>query len=42
VLLSLAIGCVLYAAIGAGKGKLTVEHALLRGLYGRSEGKKRQ
>jgi Transposase DDE domain len=35
VLLSLATGCVLDAAIGAGKGKLTGEHALLRGLYGR-------
>ena len=31
VLLSLATGCVLDAAIGAGKGKLTGEHALLRG-----------
>jgi putative transposase len=35
VLLSLATGCVLDAAIGAGKGKLTGEHALLRGLHRR-------
>jgi hypothetical protein len=35
VLLSLATGCVLEAAIGSGKGKLTGEHALLRGLHGR-------
>jgi hypothetical protein len=35
VLLSLATGCVLDAAIGAGKGKLTGEHALLRSLHGR-------
>src|SRR4051812_11329058 len=34
VLLSLATGCVLDAAIGSGKGKLTGEHALLRGLHG--------
>jgi hypothetical protein len=35
VLLSLATGCVLDAALGAGKGKLTGEHALLRSLRGR-------
>jgi Transposase DDE domain len=35
VLLSLATGCVLDAAIGASKGKLTGEHALLRSLHGR-------
>lgn len=35
VLLSLATGCVLEAAIGAGKGKLTGEHALLRGMHRR-------
>jgi hypothetical protein len=35
VLLSLATGCVLDAAIGSGKGKMTGEHALLRGLHGR-------
>lgn len=35
VLLSLATGSVLDAAIGAGKGKLTGEHALLRRLHGR-------
>ena len=35
VLLSLATGCVLDAAIGAGKGKLTGEHALFRGLHRR-------
>jgi hypothetical protein len=35
VLLSLATGCVLDAAIGAGKGKLTGEHALFRSLHRR-------
>lgn len=35
VLISLATGCVLDAAMGAGKGKLTGEHALLRSLRGR-------
>ena len=35
VLLSLATGCVLDAAIGANKGKMTGEHALLRSLRGR-------
>jgi hypothetical protein len=35
VLLSLATGCVLEAAIGPGKGKLTGEHALLRSLHKR-------
>jgi Transposase DDE domain len=35
VLLALATGCVLDAAIGSSKGKLTGEHALLRGLHGR-------
>ena len=35
VLLSLATGCVLDAAIGASKGKLTGEHALFRSLHGR-------
>jgi Transposase DDE domain len=35
VLLSLATGCVLDAAIGAGKGKLTGEHALFRSLHKR-------
>jgi hypothetical protein len=35
VLLSLATGCVLDAAIGSSKGKLTGEHALLRSLHGR-------
>src|SRR4051794_15452990 len=35
VLICLATGCVLDAAIGASKGKLTGEHALLRGLHGR-------
>ena len=35
VLLSLATGSVLDAAIGASKGKLTGEHALLRSLHGR-------
>jgi hypothetical protein len=35
VLISLAIGCVLDAAIGAGKGKLTGEMALIRTLHGR-------
>src|SRR4051795_474440 len=35
VLISLAIGCVLDAAIGAGKGKLTGEMALTRTLHGR-------
>jgi Transposase DDE domain len=35
VLLSLATGCVLDAAIGSSKGKLTGEHALLRTLHGR-------
>jgi hypothetical protein len=35
VLLSLATGCALDAAIGAGKGKLTGEHALFRGLHRR-------
>jgi hypothetical protein len=37
VLLSLATGCVLDAAIGGSKGKLTGEHALLRSLRGRLE-----
>jgi Transposase DDE domain len=35
VLISLAVGCVLDAAIGAGKGKLTGEMALIRTLHGR-------
>jgi hypothetical protein len=35
VLISLATGCVLDAAIGASRGKLTGEHALLRALRGR-------
>ena len=35
VLISLATGCVLDAAIGAGKGKLTGEMALIRTLHGR-------
>jgi hypothetical protein len=35
VLITLATGCVLDAALGAGKGKLTGEMALLRGLHGR-------
>jgi hypothetical protein len=35
VLLSLATGCALDAAIGSSKGKLTGEHALLRSLHGR-------
>ena len=35
VLLSLATGCVLDAAVGGGKGKRTGEHALLRTLHGR-------
>jgi hypothetical protein len=35
VLICLATGCVLEAAIGGGRGKLTGEHALLRGLHGR-------
>jgi hypothetical protein len=35
VLISLATGSVLDAAIGAGKGKLTGEMALVRGLHGR-------
>jgi hypothetical protein len=35
VLIGLATGCVLEAAIGGGRGKLTGEHALLRGLHGR-------
>jgi Transposase DDE domain len=35
VLIALATGCVLDAAIGGGRGKLTGEHALLRGLHGR-------
>ncbi len=35
VMLSLATGSVLDAAIGASKGKLTGEHALLRSLHGR-------
>jgi hypothetical protein len=35
VLLSLATGCVVDAAIGAGKGKFTGEHALFRGLHRR-------
>ena len=35
VLICLATGCVLDAAIGAARGKLTGEHALLRGLHGR-------
>jgi hypothetical protein len=35
VLLSLATGCVLDAAVGSGKGKRTGEHALLRTLHGR-------
>ena len=35
VLLSLAIGCVLDAAVGGSMGKLTGEHALLRRMHGR-------
>jgi Transposase DDE domain len=35
VLISLATGCVLDAALGAGKGKLTGEMALIRTLHGR-------
>src|SRR4051812_34207940 len=35
VLICLATGCVLDAAIGAARGKLTGEHALLRGLHAR-------
>ena len=35
VLIALATGCVLDAAIGAGKGKLTGEMALIRTLHGR-------
>jgi hypothetical protein len=35
VLISLATGCVLDAALCGGRGKLTGEHALLRGLHGR-------
>jgi Transposase DDE domain len=35
VLICLATGCVLDAAIGSGRGKLTGEHALLRGLHAR-------
>jgi hypothetical protein len=35
VLIALATGCVLDAAIGAGQGKLTGEMALVRGLHGR-------
>jgi hypothetical protein len=35
VLLALATGCVLDAAVGASRGKLTGEHALLRALHGR-------
>lgn len=35
VLIALATGCVLDAAIGAGKGKLTGEMALIRALHGR-------
>jgi len=35
VLIALATGCVLDAAIGAGRGKLTGEMALVRGLHGR-------
>ena len=35
VLICLATGCVLDAAIGGARGKLTGEHALLRGLHGR-------
>jgi hypothetical protein len=35
VLICLATGCVLDAAVGAARGKLTGEHALLRGLHGR-------
>lgn len=35
VLICLATGCVLDAAIGSSRGKLTGEHALLRGLRGR-------
>ena len=35
MLICLATGCVLDAAIGAGKGKLTGEMALIRGLHGR-------
>ena len=35
VLIALATGCVLDAAIGGARGKLTGEHALLRGLHGR-------
>jgi hypothetical protein len=34
-LVVLATGCVLDAALGAARGKLTGEHALLRGLHGR-------
>jgi len=34
-LLALATGCVLDAAVGASRGKLTGEHALLRALHGR-------
>jgi Transposase DDE domain len=35
VLIALATGCVLDAALCGGRGKLTGEHALLRGLHGR-------
>jgi hypothetical protein len=35
VLIALATGCVLDAALGAGRGKLTGEMALVRGLHGR-------
>ena len=35
VLIALATGCVLDAAIGGARGKLTGEHALLRGLHAR-------
>jgi hypothetical protein len=35
VLLSLATGCAIDAAIGSSKGKLTGEHALFRSLHGR-------
>ena len=38
VLLSLATGCVVDAAVGSSKGKLTGEHALVRGsMHGQSE-----
>ena len=35
MLIALATGCVLDAAIGPSKGKLTGEMALVRGLHGR-------